>query len=466
MNTRTLSRNIPVFNVDGSPNEAGQISEIVDVVLRYKTHSERMLLAVSRLGKQSLILSYDWLKGYNPKIDWEKGEVEMTCCPLRCEGGRALWKEQTCQKRTELRALRSCWDRPTPLLQEELELEELEETSPQPYSPDWEPGDRLFLTHFLLELTQTDLRAMATTSQRLVEGARRSKETQAATAPLLTYIVEFQSVFAKEDFDILPEHRKWDHAIELIPGAEPKSSKVYSLSLLEQTELDAFLEENLRTGQIRPSKSPIAAPVFFIKKKDGLLWLVQDYRALNTITIKNRYPLPLISELVSQLCGAKYFTKLDVRWGFNNVRIKSRDEWKAAFHTNCGLFEPLVMFFGMTNSPAIFQTMMNDIFRTLIAKGIVVVYLDDILIFTETEEEHKQAVWRVLEVLAEHKLFLCPEKCEFHRKQIEYLGLVISENKVEMDPVKVAGVRDWPTPEIRTDVQAFIGFVNFYHRFI
>jgi len=288
---------------------------------------------------------------------------------------------------------------------------------------------------------------MATTSQRLAEGARRSKETQATTTPLSAYVAEFQSVFAKEDFDILPEHRKWDHAIELIPRVEPKSSKVYPLSLLEQTELDAFLEENLRTGQIRPSKSPIAAPVFFIKKKDGSLRLVQDYHVLNAVTIKNRYPLPLISELVSQLRGAKYFTKLDIRWGFNNIQIKPRNEWKAAFRTNRGLFEPLVMFFGMTNSPTTFQTMMNDIFRTLIAKGIMVVYLDNILIFTETEEEHEQAVQRVLEVLVEHKLFLRPEKCEFHRKRIEYLGLVISENKVEMDPIKVAGVRDWPTPE-------------------
>jgi len=192
--------------------------------------------------------------------------------------------------------------------------------------------------------------------------------------------------------------------------------------------------------------------VFFIKKKNGSLQLVQDYRTLNAVTVKNKYPLPLISELVSQLRGAKYFTKLDVRWGFNNVRIKPGDEWKAAFHTNCGLFEPLVMFFGMTNSPATFQTMMNDIFRTLIAKGIVVVYLDDILIFTRMEEEHERAVWRVLEVLAEHKLFLCPEKCEFHRKEIEYLGLVISKNKVVMDPVKVAGVCDWPTPENWTDM--------------
>jgi len=178
----------------------------------------------------------------------------------------------------------------------------------------------------LPELIQTNFQAMATTSQHLAEGARCSKETQATTALLPTYIAEFQSIFAKEDFDILPEHRKWDHAIELIPGAEPKSLKVYPLSPLEQTELDAFLEENLCTGQIRPSKSPITAPVFFIKKKDGSLRLVQDYCTLNAITVKNRYPLPLISELIFQLRGAKYFTKLDVRWGFNNVQIKSGDE--------------------------------------------------------------------------------------------------------------------------------------------
>jgi len=223
---------------------------------------------------------------------------------------------------------------------------------------------------------------------------------------------------------------------------EPKSSKVYPLSPLEQEELDAFLKENLCTRRIQPSKSPIAALMFFIKKKDGSLQLVQDYHALNVITVKNRYPLPLISELISQLRGAKYFTKLDIWWGFNNVYIKLGDEWKVAFRTNHSLFEPLMMFFGMTNSPATFQTMMNDIFRTLIAKGIIVVYLDDILIFTRTEEEYKRAIQRVLEVLAEHKLFLCLEKCEFHQKEIKYLGLIISENKVAIDPVKVAGVRD------------------------
>jgi len=322
------------------------------------------------------------------------------------------------------------------------------------------------VTRILSEPVAEDLRATSTISQKLVEGARRASETQKGLLTLPNCAKGFESVFAKEDFDILPEHRQWDHAIELIPGLEPKSSKVYPLSLVEQKELDSFLEENLCTGRIRPSKSPMAAPVFFIKKKDGSLRLVQDYQALNSMTVKNKYPLLLISELVSQLRGARYFTKLDVRWGFNNVRIKPRDEWKAAFWTNRGLFEPLVMFFGMTNSPATFQMMMNDIFRDLIVEGIMVVYLDDILIFTRTEEEHAKAIRQVLQVLQEHKLFLHLEKCEFCKERIEYLGLVISENEVSMDLVKVAGVREWPTLENKTDIQAFLGFVNFYRRFI
>ena len=141
----------------------------------------------------------------------------------------------------------------------------------------------------------------------------------------------------------------------------------------------------------------MAAPVFFIKKKDGSLWLVQDYRALNSKTIKNVYPLLLISNLINRLQSAHYFTKLDVRWGYNNVHIKEGDEWKAAFHMNRGLFEPLVMFFGLTNSPATFQTMMNDIFQDLISEGVICVYLDNILIFTETMEEHDQETRLVLE---------------------------------------------------------------------
>ena len=224
------------------------------------------------------------------------------------------------------------------------------------------------MTRILSEPAIENLHATSTISQKLAEGAHRASETRKGLLPLPDCAKGFELVFAKEDFDIFPDHRQQDHAIKLVPGLEPKSSKVYPLSLVEQKELDSFLEENLHTGRIRPSKSPMAALVFFIKKKDGSLRLVQDYQALNSMMVKNKYPLPLISELVSQLHGARYFTKLDICWGFNNVRIKPRDEWKAAFRTNRDLFKPLVMFFGMTNSPATFQTMMNNIFQDLIAE--------------------------------------------------------------------------------------------------
>ena len=210
----------------------------------------------------------------------------------------------------------------------------------------------------------------------------------------------------------------------------------------------------------------MVAPCFFIKKKDGQLRLIQDYWALNEIMVKNRYPLLLISELVDKLKGAKYFTKLDVWWGYQNVRMKEGDEWKAAFWTNRGLFEPLVIMFGLTNMPATFQTMMNDIFRDLIAKGKICIYLDDILIFSWDLAEHRRITWIVMERLRKHKLFLKHEKCEFEMDQVEYLGVIISEGKVEMDPVKVAGVVEWPIPNSKKELQQFLGFTNFYRCFV
>jgi Reverse transcriptase (RNA-dependent DNA polymerase) len=149
-------------------------------------------------------------------------------------------------------------------------------------------------------------------------------------------------------------------------GFEPKSFKTYNLTPEEQVELNKFLKENLDKGYIKPSQSPMASPFFFVKKKDEKLRPCQDYRYLNDWTVKNTYPLPLISEIMDKIKGAKFFTKFDVRWGYNNVRIKAKDQWKAAFKTNRGLFEPMVMFFGMCNSPATFQAMMDSIFSNMI----------------------------------------------------------------------------------------------------
>jgi hypothetical protein len=306
---------------------------------------------------------------------------------------------------------------------------------------DIEDRDRVWATGLIPEAQY--IQASSTISQRLAEGFARNTEAHptlptggsGSKNPIPDYVKIFGQVILEEGFAKLPNRKPWDHTIELVPGAQLKGCKVYPISVTEQSELNRFLTENLETGRIRPSKSPMASPVFFIKKKDGSLRLVQDYRMLNDMTVKNKYPLPLISKLVNQLRGAKYFTKLDVRWGINNVRIQEGDEWKATFRTNQGLFEPLVMFFGLTNSPATFQTMMNDMFTDMISEGVVVVYLDDILIFTKDLEEHRRITDRVLGRLAEHQLYLRPEKCEFEKTRIEYLGLIISENRVEMDPV-------------------------------
>jgi len=185
-----------------------------------------------------------------------------------------IWKERASQRKIEARAVNVCQSRPPP---EYAEDSEEDETPLQICKVEYEQGDRLFMTRILPEPAAEDLRATSTISEKLAEGARRASETRKGLLPLSDCVKGFESVFAKEDFDILPEHRQWDHAIELVPGSEPKSSKVYPLSPVEQKELDSFLEENLRTGRICPWKSPMAAPVFFIKKKDGSLQLVQDY---------------------------------------------------------------------------------------------------------------------------------------------------------------------------------------------
>ncbi len=182
--------------------------------------------------------------------------------------------------------------------------------------------------------------------------------------------------------------------------------------------------------------------------------------------IKNCYLLLLISELIDKLCGTKYFTKLDIHWGYNNIQIKEGNKENAAFCTNRGLFKPTVMFFSLTNLPMTFQWMMNNIFRDLIAEGKVTIYLNDILIFSKDLNEHRQIVKCMLQCLRENKLFLMAEKCKFKVLETEYLGVIISENLIQMDPIKIAGIAEWPTLMKKKELQCFLGFTNFYEKFI
>jgi Reverse transcriptase (RNA-dependent DNA polymerase) len=243
-------------------------------------------------------------------------------------------------------------------------------------------------------------------------------------------------VFSEDVSHEFPLSCIWDHAIELKPNA-PASlpSKLIPLSQSEQEELHKFVVEHTKRGTIRPSKSPYKACFFYIKKKDGKLRPMQDYRPVNQWTIRNTYPFPLIPELIDRLSGCSLYTKFDICWGYNNVWIRKGDKWKAAFITNKGLFEPTVMFFGLTNSPATFQTMINSIFADDIAEKWLTIYMDDMAIHTkhrsnENEEQHVQChcsyIKRILDKLMKHNLFLKPEKCTFEQPSIEFLGIWIT----------------------------------------
>jgi len=205
--------------------------------------------------------------------------------------------------------------------------------------------------------------------------------------------------------------------------------------------------------------------VLFVKKKDGSLRLCVDYRGLNKITRKNCYPIPRIETLVDQLRLAKIYSKIDLRVGYNNVRIAEGDEWKTAFRTRYGAFEYLVMPFGLTNAPATFQCLMNDIFHDLV-NVYVVVYLDDILIYSDNIEQHREHVREVLRCLRKNNLHVRPEKCDFHTTTVEYLRVIVSPEGIAMDPSKTQTILGWPAPLRIHDLQSFLGFANFYQRFI
>lgn len=276
---------------------------------------------------------------------------------------------------------------------------------------------------------------------------------------------EFSEVFSEEKAAELPAIDGPSHAIELKEGAAPPWGPMYVLAEKEMDALREYLSKMLHRGWIRRSSSPAGAPILFVPKKDGGLRLCVDYRALNEITIKNRAPLPLISETLDRLSKAVIFTKLDLKDAYHRIRIRAGDEWKTAFRTRYGHFEYCVMPFGLCNAPATFQQYINEALAGLI-DVFCVVYLDDILIFSEKAEEHASHVRQVLERLQRYKLFVNPKKCDFHTDRVEFLGFVISTTGVSMEQSRINAIKDWPVPISFREIQVFLGFANFYRRFI
>jgi hypothetical protein len=300
-------------------------------------------------------------------------------------------------------------------------------------------------------------------SSASIETIETAPETAPSPPP---QYADFMDVFSKEGADMLPEERPFDCAIDLIDESKPLPFKpIYNLSPPERKALREYISEYLAKGFIQPSKSPAGFPLFFVDKKDNTLRPCVDYRELNDATIKDRYPLPLIQDLIDRTAGAKIFTKIDLRGAYNLVRIKKGDEWKTAFRTREGLYEYLVMPFGLTNAPAVFQRLMNHIFSDIL-DVYCICFMDDILIFSPDEELHVKHVREVLSRLRANKLFAKLEKSKFHARSVEFLGFIISENSVSMDPRKIQDIMNWPTPSTVQDVQSFLGLANFYRQFI
>ena len=362
LETSPLIRPVKAFNVDGTSNCKGNITQETDIELSFPDysdvlHSETIRLMVLNLGKPQLILGMPWLQKWNPEIDWVRRTIHL----------------------------------PEPEFSFPQDDEPLCECLPET-NEDHEPRDHLLqclgldadyeIEKFIWERQQWlngETIAKTTISTEIAQ----QEEPIEATIPV--WCSDFEDVFLEKTHETLPPHRHYDHVINLKPDFVPKIAKIYSLNPAEKVACKEFVQEHLKTGRIIPSKSPQASPFFFVPKKDGSLRPCQDYRYLNSFTIRDAYPLPLIPDLIDDMKDSTLFTKFDIRWGYNNIRIREEDQWKAAFITPEGLFEPTVMFFGFCNAPPTFQAFMNHIFADYIQEKWLKVYMDDMGIHTKDD---------------------------------------------------------------------------------
>ncbi|KAJ4961944.1 hypothetical protein NE237_021854 [Protea cynaroides] len=279
------------------------------------------------------------------------------------------------------------------------------------------------------------------------------------------YVVrEFPDVFL-EDLPGLPSDRATEFMIDLMPGSAPVSKAPYRMAPTELKELKTQLHELLDKGFIRPSISPWGAPILFVKKKDESVRLCIDYRDLNKLTIKNRYPLPRIDDLFDQLQGAKVFSKIDLQSGYHQLKIKAGDISKTAFKTRYGHYEFLVMSFGLTNAPASFMELMNRVFHDMLDTSVIV-FIDDILVYSKDMEAHTTHLRVALQWLRKEKLYAKFKKCEFWLKEVAFLGHVVSEDGIKVDPSKIAAIVGWEAPKSVVEIRSFLGLAGYFRRFV
>jgi transposase InsO family protein len=429
-NIKTLTLKNPrhLEVIDGRPIQSGAITQIAHLELKINGHVEKSPFFVTKLGHYPIVLGIPWMQYHDVAIRFSSNTV--TFDSPRCK--------------------KSCLPSPAPAVTTGL-------TPPSIHII----GAAAFLRNSKKPGTTTAALSLYEIKNAL--GETKNENNWKEKVPQEFH--EFFQMFDEELSKNLPPRRPYDHTIPLKDNKEPPFGALYGMSQEELKALKEYIEDNMTKGFIQASSSPAGAPVLFVKKADGSLRLCVDYRGLNEVTIKNRYPLPLIRETLDRLAKAKWYTKLDLRWGYNQIRIAKGEEWKTAFRTRYGLFEYTVMPFGLTNAPATFQHFINDTLREYL-DVFCTAYLDDILIYSDTLEEHKGHVRQVLEALQRAGILLRAEKCEFFTQKTTYIGLIVSPGGISMDPKKTTAIKDWKSPKCVKDVQAFLGFANFYRRFI
>ena len=407
-------------------------------------HLETALAYIAEVN-YDLVLGRPWLATHTPEIDWLTGAVDLNSSHCRA---KCLAKPPTIFPYSEEDS-------------EEIDLQEVSLHAIATHAQ--EEGAKTY--PMWIQPTKDNPLAYSATSAADFEKFMTDKPR---TDPLEKLPAQHRHLAKAFDRDLakeLPPTRPGiDLEINLKEGTLPHKNP-YPMSPKENEAIKKWLDDQLAQGFIKTSSSPTAAPVIVVRKPSGGLRVCVDYRALNALTIKNRYPIPLVRETLSKLSGKQYFTKLDVISAFNRIRIAEGHEWKTAFNTRYGQFECLVMPFGLSNAPASFQSYINDVLREFL-DAFASAYLDDVLIYSDTLEEHIDQVNNVLEKLIQAKLPIDIDKCEFHTQSTRYLGLIISNEGIRMDPAKVEAIQEWETPRTVKDVQAFLGFANFYRQFI
>ena len=471
--TQAHAKPIELRLFDGKPSSSGPLTSYVDLPLMCSAKQESIptRFNITKLQGADIVLGSRWMAQHRVNLDLAGRKITFngndhdadypSSTELRgvSQGRRSTGKTSTYPNNIPISEPKYTFVEPR------LPTSNLAEVEPS--SP---------LTSSLSAVTETiqdelssEILEFKATQPQFVE-PQDEADYLAETTELRTQVPreyhDFFDIFrAKAGTETLPPHRDYDMRIDLIPSAKLAPAKLYQLTEAERQTLLETLEQETHAGRIRPSNAAFGSPMFFVPKKDGRLRMVVDYRHLNSNTINDSYPLPLINQITNELSKAKYFTKLDLVGAYQLLRVKEGYEHLTAFRTQYGMYESLVVRDGLRNAPAVFQHFLNEVFKDVIGRGVTV-YIDDILIYADTLDELHRLTRKVFDICRKASLYLKASKCEFERDSLLFLGFIISNNGVSTDPDKVKAVQEFPVPTNLTESRSFIGLVSYYRQFV